>query len=203
MKPRNIVFDFGAVLIDWNPHYLYDSYFGDPEIASKFLAEVCPMSWNIQMDAGRTFSETIPERVALFPEYEEAIRIYQTRWQEMIGGEIPGMFELLNRLHLSGVGMYGLTNWSRETFPPVRVRYARIFNLLRGYIVSGEECVVKPNPQIYQKVLSKYHLEAAETLFVDDSQKNVDGALAVGMQAVQYQNAAQLEAYLHEVGVID
>lgn len=202
MKIKNIVFDFGAVLIDWNPHYLYDSYFGSRSKADEFLSQVCDMDWNLQMDAGRPFSETIPERVALFPEWEEAIRIYETRWQEMIGGEIKGMYELLKALTLNGMPMYGLTNWSRETFSPVRVRYARIFNQLRGYVVSGEECVVKPNPEIYRILMEKYRLEPTETLFVDDNMKNVLGARNVGMQAFHFQSVEGFAAYLEEQGIL-
>lgn len=199
---KNIVFDFGAVLIDWNPRHLYRGFFNDDERMERFLSEVCNLDWNIQMDAGRPFAETIPERVALFPEWEDAIRIYETRWQEMIGGEMPGMFELLNRLSAKGIPMYGLTNWSLETFPPVYERYNRIFSQLRGYVISAAEHLTKPDPKIYQTLLQRYHLEAGETLFVDDSLKNVDGALAVGMQAVQYQCAAQLTEWFEKHGIL-
>lgn len=199
---KNLIFDFGAVLIDWNPHYLYDAYLGSREKADEFLTRVCDMDWNLQMDSGRPFAETIPERVSLFPEWEDAIRVYETRWQEMIGGEINGMFELLNRLTLKGIPLFGLTNWSRETFPPVRVRYARIFNQLRGYVVSGEEGVVKPDAQIYKILLDKYHLLPEECLFVDDSMKNILGARAVGMQAFHFQGVDGLCVYLEGQGIL-
>lgn len=199
---KNLVFDFGAVLIDWNPRYLYRPYFSDDARLETFLTQVCDMDWNLQMDAGRPFAETVPERIALYPEWEEPIRLYQTHWQQMIGGEMSGMNELLDRLTLSGVPMYGLSNWSKETFLPVRVRYARIFNHLRGYVLSGEECLTKPDPRIYQLLLHRYRLLPAETLFIDDSPKNVEGALAVGMQAVQYQSVEQLELYLVEKGIL-
>lgn len=199
---KNLIFDFGAVLIDWNPHYLYDAYLGSREKADEFLTRVCDMDWNLQMDSGRPFAETIPERVALFPEWEDAIRVYETRWQEMIGGEINGMFELLNRLTLKGIPLFGLTNWSRETFPPVRVRYARIFNQLQGYVVSGEEGVVKPDAQIYKILLDKYHLLPEECLFIDDSMKNILGARAVGMQAFHFQGVDGLCEYLEGQGIL-
>lgn len=202
MKIKNIVFDFGAVLIDWNPHHLFDGYFGSRQIADQFLTQVCDMEWNSLMDAGKPFAEAVKERQQLFPSWADAIAAYHHRWQEMIGGEVEGMHALLNRLTLNGVPMYGLTNWSAETFMPVRVRYARMFNQLRGYVVSGEEHVVKPDPRIYQILLSRYGLLPDETLFVDDSEKNVNGALSVGMQAIQFQDATQLEKHFEEQGIL-
>ena len=92
---RNLVFDFGGVLLDWNPHYVYDDYFGSREQADWFLANVTTMAWNGLMDLGRTFSECVAELQAQWPEWAEAIAVYQSRWFEMIGGEVEGMPQLL------------------------------------------------------------------------------------------------------------
>ena len=195
---KNIVFDFGRVLVDWNPHHLYDKYFGSWEKAEWFLNNICLYSWNLQMDGGKPFAEGVAELQAEHPEWSEAIAIYHTRWIEMMGGEIEGMADILRRLKEAGYGIYGLTNWSSETFPLVKDKYP-IFGLLDGMVVSGEEHLLKPDAAIYKCLLERYGLQAEESLFVDDNADNVVGARNVGMKAVQFTSAEELERELKDV----
>lgn len=195
---KNIVFDFGGVLVDWNPHHLYDKYFGSVEKAEWFLNNICLYSWNIQMDGGKPFAEGVAELQAQYPEWSEAIAIYHTRWIEMMGGEVEGMADIVKRLKVAGYGVYGLTNWSSETFPLVRDKYA-IFKQLDGMVVSGEEHLLKPDAAIYKCLLERYNLQAEESLFVDDNADNVTGARNVGMKAVRFTSVAELERELKDV----
>ncbi|MBQ2032855.1 MAG: HAD family phosphatase [Alistipes sp.] len=195
---KNIVFDFGGVLVDWNPHHLYDKYFGSVEKAEWFLNNICLYSWNIQMDGGKPFAEGVAELQAEYPEWSEAIAIYHTRWIEMMGGEVEGMADIVKRLKVAGYGVYGLTNWSSETFPLVKDKYA-IFKQLDGMVVSGEEHLLKPDAAIYKCLLERYNLQAEESLFVDDNADNVTGARNVGMKAVRFTSVAELERELKDV----
>lgn len=195
---KNIVFDFGGVLVDWNPHHLYDKYFGSREKAEWFLNNICLYSWNLQMDGGKPFAEGVAELQAEHPEWSEAIAIYHTRWIEMMGGEIEGMSDILRRLKEAGYGVYGLTNWSSETFPLVKDKYP-IFGLLDGMVVSGEEHLLKPDEAIYKCLLERYDLQAEESLFIDDNADNVVGARNVGMKAIQFTSAEELERELKDV----
>ena len=195
-KIKNIVFDFGGVLIDWNPRYLYRSYFGgDEERMEWFLQNVCTYPWNIQMDGGKPFAEGVAELTAQHPEWAEAIGIYHTRWAEMIGGEVEGTASLIKRLKAAGYRVFGLTNWSMETYPLIRDNY-EVFSLFEGVVVSGEEHLLKPDGKIYRCLLERYSLEAAESVFLDDNADNVAGAEAVGMEAVRFVDAQQAEAEL-------
>lgn len=191
---KNIILDFGAVLLDWNPHYVFDAYFGSAEKADWFLKNICTGQWNAQMDAGKPFAEGVRELTALYPEWAEAIALYQKDWLKMIGEETPGMYELECELKARGYGLYGLTNWSMETFPLVWDR--RIFTILDGMVVSGAEGVVKPDPAIYRLLLERYHLAPGDCLFVDDNIANVLGARAVGIPAVQFTGAEDLRKIL-------
>ena len=116
----------------------------------------------------------------------------------MMGGEIEGMSDILRRLKEAGYGIYGLTNWSSETFPLVKDKYP-IFGLLDGMVVSGEEHLLKPDAAIYKCLLERYSMRAEESLFVDDNADNVAGARNVGMEAVQFTSAEELERELKEV----
>lgn len=195
---RNIIFDFGAVLVDWDPHHLYVPYFQDAAKAEWFLTEICPYSWNTEADAGRTTAEITAERIALFPAWEKEIRMYYDRWIEMMGEEIPGMQQLIRDLKDRGYGVYGLTNWSRETFPLVRDRYP-VFGLLDGYVVSGEEMTKKPDPALYCILLERYGLRGEECVFIDDNPANAAGGESLGIRGLVFRNAEQVRKDLDEL----
>lgn len=198
MKPlKNIIFDFGGVLVDWNPRYLYDKYFGDEERSEWFLNNICLYSWNLQMDGGKPFAEGVSELQALHPEWKEAIAIYHTRWVEMMGGEVEGTADVLRRLKAAGYKIYGLTNWSAETFPMIRDTYP-VFSEFDGIVVSGEEHLLKPDAAIYRCLLDRYALAPAESIFIDDNEANVAAALDLGLEAHRFLSAAELERSLRE-----
>ena len=197
---KNIVFDFGGVLVDWNPRYLYDKYFGDEQQAQWFLDNICLYSWNLQMDGGKPFAEGVAELQAEHPEWAEAIGIYHTRWVEMMGGEVEGTADVLRRLKAKGYGIYGLTNWSAETFPLIRDTYP-VFGEFDGIVVSGEEHLLKPNAAIYHCLLERYNLQPEESIFIDDNTDNVAAAKAVGMESVRFADAATLVQQLAEYGI--
>ena len=197
-KIKNVVFDFGGVLVDWNPHNLYDKYFGSREKATWFLENICRYSWNLQMDKGRPFAEGVAELQAEYPEWSEAIGIYHTRWIEMMGSEVEDMADILRRLKAAGYRVYGLSNWSMETFPLVRDQYP-IFKELEGRVISGEEFMIKPEPEIYHCLFVRYSLTPSESVFIDDNADNVAASIREGMPAVRFVGAEALERELKEV----
>ena len=195
---KNVVFDFGGVLVDWNPHHLYDKYFGSVEKATWFLENICRYSWNLQMDKGKPFVEGVAELQAIYPEWSEAIGIYHTRWIEMMGGEVEGTPDLLRRLKAAGYRVFGLSNWSMETFPLVRDEFP-IFKELEGKVISGEELMVKPEPEIYHCLFERYSLVPEESIFIDDNADNVAASIREGMPAIRFVGAKELERELKEV----
>ena len=200
-KIKNIVFDFGGVLVDWNPRYLYDKYFGDPTQSQWFLDNICLYSWNLQMDGGKPFAEGVAELQAEHPEWAEAIGIYHTRWVEMMGGEVEGTASVLRGLKAAGYKIYGLTNWSAETFPMIRDTYP-VFQEFDGIVVSGEEHLLKPYAPIYHCLLERYALQPEESLFIDDNADNVAAAQAVGMHSVRFSDAETLVQQLKEMDIV-
>ncbi|MBQ3711419.1 MAG: HAD family phosphatase [Bacteroidales bacterium] len=191
----NLIFDFGGVLIDWNPHYLYDSYFGDRAKTDWFLANICTMEWNGQVDAGKPMAEATAELVAKFPEWKKEIEMYFGRWIEMIGEAIPGMYELLLELKARGHRLFGLSNWSAETFVQIKEDFPAL-KLLEGMVVSGYVKCLKPSPEIYQLLLDRYSLKASDCIFIDDNAANVAGAEAVGIRGIRFTGASDLRKQL-------
>ena len=184
---KNIVFDFGGVLIDWNPRYLYREYFNDDRKMEDFLSGICTNEWNSEQDRGRPFDEGVKLLEERFPQYTEAIRMYRDRWGDMLGGESPGTAALLMRLKGLGYSIYGLTNWSAETFPTAYSRYA-VLHEFDGIVVSGQEKLIKPDPRIFEILLERYGLNACECIFIDDSRANIEAAGKLGFNTVLFDN---------------
>lgn len=195
---KNIIFDFGNVLVEWNMHYLFDNIIKDPERCDYFLKNVCNQEWNSQMDAGKPIAQGIAERIQLFPEWKNEIPLYYERWQEAIPGEIPGMYQLATNLKDKGYTLYGLSNWSSETFPTTRDLYP-VFKLFKGYIVSGYEHLIKPDPKIFQLLIDRYQLKKEESVFIDDTPRNIIAAQQFGIKSILFKNCNQLKEELSKI----
>ncbi len=184
MSIKNIIFDFGAVLIDWNPRYFYNDVFGDPQKADDFINNICTGTWNSQMDAGRSFAECISELQAEHPEYAREIGLYYEGWPKMISGPIAAGVDMLTQIKQSGqFRLFGLTNWSAETIGYAKENF-EFLQYFEQIIVSGEEGMIKPEPLIYCRLLQKTGIRACESLFIDDNINNVRAARAMGITAV-------------------
>ena len=138
-KITTIIFDLGGVLIDWNPRYVYRQIFDNEEKIDWFFENICTHEWNEHQDAGRSLQEATEELVAKFPEYENEVRAYYGRWEEMLGGPVNETVEILHLLkQLNKYNLYALTNWSAETFPVALERYD-FLKWFDGIVMSGEE----------------------------------------------------------------
>ena len=199
---QTLIFDLGGVLIDWNPLYVYRNYFDSEEKLHYFFEHICTHDWNEEQDAGRTISEGTQLLVQQYPEWEQPIRDYYGRWTEMLGGPIPETVDLLQQMKASGkYKLYALTNWNQHLFEIALVRY-QFLHWFDGRVVSGEEKTRKPFPEIYERLLQRYRVPAAEALFIDDNERNVLAARNVGITSIHFRNAAQLKAELLQMGIV-
>jgi 2-haloacid dehalogenase len=194
------VFDLGGVLIDWNPRYLYRKLFDDDVAMERFLAEVCSPEWNERQDAGRLWCEAVAELAARHPDQASMISAYHQRWPEMVGGAIPETVELLEELKGQGLRLYALTNWSHETFHVARSRFA-FLDLFEGIVVSGEERLIKPDPAIFHRLLTRYSIVPQRAVYIDDSARNVSAAAGVGFHALRFVDGRQLRQDLIALGL--
>jgi 2-haloacid dehalogenase len=200
---RSVVFDLGGVLIDWNPRYLYRKLFaGDDAAMEHFLTHVCNNVWNLAQDGGRTWADAIEVLSTEHPQHRPLISAYRERWDEMLNGPIQGSLDVLAELRDKGVPIYALTNWSAETFPIAKARY-EFLGWFQDILVSGEEKLIKPDRRIFELLLSRNGLAAAESVFIDDALHNVAGAQAAGMAALHFQSPEKLRADLLSLGLLD
>lgn len=187
--------------MDWNPVYLYKNLFKVEAEMHDFLANICTSDWNEQQDEGRTLREGTDYLIARYPEKAALIEAYYSRWEEMLAGPIEGTVDILQKLKNVGTyGLYGLTNWSTETFPIALARFD-FFSLFDGILVSGVERIRKPNPAFYQLLLSRYNLLANECLFIDDNRRNTEAAIKLGIPSITFENPEQLLKELNVHGI--
>ena len=196
-----IVFDFGGVLLDWNPRHLYRKIFhGDEKAMERFLDEIHFMEWNLQQDAGRPFAEAVEIHCQQFPDYCDLIRAYHKRWEESIAGPIQPVIKILSKLKGSGYPLVGLSNWSDETFQTVRYKY-EFLDWFDDIIISGAVKLVKPDPRIFELLLHRINRPAETCVLIDDSHANIDVARQLGMQTIHFQSAEQLVGELNDLGI--
>ena len=201
MKPnlniKNVIFDLGGVLIDWNPDKVYKDVFNnDSEKMIHFYTKICTQDWNENQDAGYPMAKATEERVELFPEYEKEIRMFYGRWDDMLGDQIQGTVDILKKLSDDpNYKVVALTNWSHETFPKAIAKFS-FLQWFEGILVSGEEKTRKPFPEIYELTLSKFNLKAGESLFIDDNLRNIEAARKFGIHSIHFQSPEQLNKEL-------
>lgn len=195
-----VVFDLGGVLIDWDPRYLYRTLFDDPLEMEQFLRSVCTQDWHEQHDRGRPMRETIPELAREHPEFADQIAAW-ARQPEMYGGAFTDIVEIVSSLR-GRTRLFALTNWPAETFDLLRSRFD-FLDWFDGIVVSGEEGVVKPDPEIFQRLTDRYGLVPAQTLFIDDSPRHVAAAHTFGYQVHQFRRSHELRRTLVHLGLLD
>lgn len=197
---RHIVFDIGRVLIHYDPDLPFSRLIPDAVERSWFFDNVCTSPWNIEQDRGRTWEEAEALLIAEHPSHEENIRNFRRYWHEMVPHAYEDSVELMERLIDAGHDVTMLTNFAADTFVEARARYP-FLERPRGVTVSGEIRMIKPERGIYDHHVAAFNLDPAASLFIDDSQKNVDGAKAAGWQAVLFTDAKTLEADLERFGI--
>jgi 2-haloacid dehalogenase len=202
MTINTIIFDLGAVLIDWNPRYLYRKILKDEAEVTWFLENICTSEWNDQQDAGRSFEEATAELVARYPEWELPIRAWYDRWEETIMGPVHGSVDILEQIKASQrYNLYALTNWSESTFPWALKTFP-FLHWFEGIVVSGVEKTRKPYPEIYKILLDRYAVDPQHALFIDDNLKNIEGGKRAGLHTLHFTSPEQLKTDLRKLKIL-
>jgi 2-haloacid dehalogenase len=195
-----VVFDLGGVLLDWDPRHLYRKLIDDPDRLADFLDRICTGEWHMAHDLGVPTLESCQELAREHPQHADLIMAWAERGEEMIAGQIDGTVEVLADLRRAGVPCFALSNMEAETFPLRRARFAfmRDFD---GWVISGLEGVAKPDPAIFDLLLSRHGLDPARTAFIDDNPGNVAAARQLGVQAIRFADPGQVRGELRALGL--
>jgi HAD superfamily hydrolase (TIGR01509 family) len=195
-----VVFDVGNVLLRWDARLIYRELIPEPERLDWFMDNICTAAWNIEQDRGRSWEEAVALLVARHPDWEREIRAFDERWHDSVPHAIADSVAVLADLKGQGAKVYAITNFSREKWAECLVRFA-FLRSFDGVVVSAHERLVKPDPAIYAVLLARYGLKPGDCIFVDDSEKNVAAARAIGMRTVHFVEPIDLRAELRGLGV--
>lgn len=200
MTARNVVFDMGNVLMTFDGHEFARAFVGCEEDArTLYEGTFGRVEWSL-LDSGTIDHQTML-RVALAhtPERLHAsVRECLARWPEH-SRVIEPTNDLARRLHEAGWGVYVLSNASDRI--EEQLSHAPVFDVLDGIVVSGRERLMKPGTAIFQLLCTRYGLDPATCVFVDDNADNCEGAHAAGMDAFRYTgDIAELEEFLGGLG---
>ena len=198
---KAIVFDFGGVLIDWSPFHLYRKLLPSDAAVSEFLEEIKFSEFNKKLDAGYSFSKMKEELLAMYPQHQELVRAFFERWMECTGEAFEDTVAVMREVKAAGYPVYGLSNWSNETFPLLRHRYPFLPEL-DDYLLSGIAGVAKPDEEIFRLFLRRISREAGDCVFIDDAPVNIDAAQKVGFTGILFQSGSQLRSELSSLGIL-
>lgn len=184
MNMKNVVFDLGGVVVDWNPQRLLQEYPGDKALPVSLFEKGFFQEYWIDFDRGTVSQEKMVEEMSDFSH-----RPFQECWDfvEYIKHsltDIPKTVELIKRLSVEGYNLYCLSNMSIEFYDYLKVR--DVFTYFDGQIISALEKLVKPEPGIYMRLVERYHVEPEETLFIDDLSQNTEAAGKLGFHTVLF-----------------
>lgn len=194
----NVVFDFGGVLLDWNPRYLYKRYFTSLEEMEWFIENIFK-GINENMDGGMSLEQALKDKD--LSQYKALLEIYLTEFPLSFSGPINETVNILHELYKNKTPLYALTNWSEETFPWARSTFD-FMNLFNGIVVSGIEKIKKPDPQIYKILSSRFRLTPEKTIFIDDKLENILAAQREGWVGIHYTSPATLKYELSKYLVL-
>ncbi len=195
---KNLVFDFGKVLVDYNYDTFFGKYIADAERRYAVINILCNDDMQHQIDRGeRTFEAIMDDAISNNKEFEPEIRIFKDHYPEIVTNEVSGMQNLLVSLKAEGFKLYGLSNWCSKIY--VTMAQFGIFSLLDGYIISSDEKVIKPEVEIYHRLFKKYNLKPCECIFADDRAENIEAGRSLGMNGIVFTDAQQFERELRQM----
>lgn len=198
-KFKTIIFDLGAVLIDWNPRYVYKQIFVTDDAVEYFLKNICTTHWNEEQDAGRSFADGTQLLLQHYPEYTSEITAYYGRWREMLKGPIQPTVDMLKLLKDSNrYRLLALTNWAAESFPVALERF-EFLQWFESILVSGEENMKKPEPAIFELLLDRYQVDRDSAIFIDDNIANVLAARGLGIETIHFTDSQSCKLQLEQL----
>jgi epoxide hydrolase-like predicted phosphatase len=187
---RNIIFDFGGVLVTWRPQEIIDSFYVDPALREAVRVHAFQHEDWLDMDRGTLDEVTVVQRFAArMGRPETELRALFDHLRASLVPIAPTV-ALLEELHGRGYELYGLSNMSESIFAYLRGRHS-FFELFDGIVVSAAVKLLKPEPGIYEHLRERHALDFAESVFLDDMPANVEAARRLGLRAIRFETTEQ------------
>ncbi len=201
MSDRAVIFDLGQVVVQWQPERALSHLFETEEEAVVCLNAIGFEAWNVEQDRGRSREEGLSLIAREQPENLEIFTAYLDNLYDAHCNPVPGTAALMHRLVERGHILLALTNAQVASVDAIRKAIPEMV-LFQDVLISAEEKLLKPDAEIFNRLLRRNQLSADQVLFIDDSPRNVAGAQNAGLDAVLFSGAAGLEQDLIKRGLL-
>ena len=190
MAIRNVIFDFGGVLVRWRPEEIIEAFYAEPELRDAVRTHVFQHDDWLEMDRGAIDERTAAARFAarMGRPLSEMDALFEHVRASLT--PIEPTVALLGSLRERGFSLYGLSNMSETIFAHLERRHG-FFKLFDGIVVSAACKLAKPDPAIYEHLRERFALDFAESLFIDDLPRNVESARRLGLAAILFESPDQ------------
>lgn len=201
---KNLVFDFGNVLIEWNPAKILAAFVKE-EDRKRIKAAIFDSGLWAQTDTGQLTLEAAIQaaQTLLDSSYSAIVEAIFTHWYETVDVYHQLQEKIFEWAQL-GYGIYILSTTSEIFYAVENAGLLPMTKVLTGKILSYEVGCAKPDKSIYQKLLTQYALHANQCVFIDDLQINLDAAKSLGFETIlatsEQQNIIAIEELLKKKG---
>lgn len=194
----NLVFDLGGVVFDWQPKALVSGVFGDPETEALVHKEIIGHADWIELDRGTlALADAIVRGAARTGLPRESVaRLFDAVPASLT--PIEATIELLHAASEAGQPLFVLSNMQHASADYLEAKHD-IWKLFKGVVFSCRIEKVKPEPDIYEHLLTEHGLDPTETVFIDDLRGNLEAAAAFGIRTIQFVDPAQCRSDLAEL----
>jgi HAD superfamily hydrolase (TIGR01509 family) len=186
---RNVIFDLGGVVLDWNPDHIVSRFQPVLELRASLKAALFGPEWRM-FDRGTLTESELIERLQprVGRTREEVTAILDAVRDSLVVK--PETVQLIRALQAKGTPLYCLSNMPAGIYTHLRRRH-NFWDAFSGVVISGEVKMMKPEPAVFRHLLDTFKLHAQESVFIDDVLANIDGARQMGLHTIWFKDAAQ------------
>lgn len=197
---KNLVFDMGNVLIEWNSEKILQAITDDRKLHNLLRKEVFETGLWVQTDEGVKTREEMIEIVTakIGEEYRNEITQLSRYWYKYVDVYTKVQDRIIE-LSKNGYNIYILSNTAYTFYDLVKEGYIPAASIAKGIVLSCEEKVLKPDEKIYNILLERYNLDPHDTMFFDDLSENIWGAARCGINGFVVENERELLTYLDKL----
>jgi len=195
---RNVIFDLGGVVLDWNPDHIVSRFQPVVELRAALKAALFGHAdWRL-FDRGTLTESELIERLEprVGRPRQEVTAILDAVRESLV--EKPETVQLIRALQAQGTPLYCLSNMPAGVYAHLRRRH-NFWDAFNGIVISGEVKMMKPEPAVFQHLLATFNLRPEESVFIDDVLANIEGAKQMGLHTIWFKDAAQCRRELDQV----